>query len=57
MCRRVARSRARHFLFLVPLGAGVGTVTGAAFQDTLFGLAVGSVLGVLLAVVVTVRTR
>jgi len=54
---RLARSRARHFLFLVPLGGLVGTATGAAFRDTLFGLAVGVALGALLAVVVTLRVR
>ena len=57
MLRRLARSRARHFLVLLPLGAAVGTLVGAALQDVLFGLAVGSILGVLFAALFTFRVR
>jgi len=57
MLKRVAQSRAKHFLFLLPLGAAVGTLVGAALHDVLFGLAAGSILGLLVATLFTLRAR
>jgi len=39
------RSRWRHLLILIPLGAGVGLVMGLIFRDIAFGVGVGAALG------------
>lgn len=55
--RSSTRARRKHFLVLVPLGAAVGTVTGAIFRDPLFGLAAGVILALLLAGLFALRGR
>ncbi len=57
MFRRWLRVRARHFLILIPVGLVVGTLVGWAFNDVLFGLAIGPTLGALFAMLFTLRGR
>ncbi len=57
MFRRWLRSRARHFLILLPAGLVVGVLVGWAFNDVLFGLAVGPTLGALFAMLFALRGR
>jgi uncharacterized membrane protein len=44
--RSLLRSRWRHVLILVPLGAVVGLLIGFLFRDLSFGVAVGAGFGV-----------
>ena len=43
--RRLADSRWRHAMILVPLGAGIGLVVGLLWRDVAFGVGVGAAFG------------
>jgi uncharacterized membrane protein len=43
--RSLSRSRWRHALILIPLGAVVGVLVGVLFRDIAFGVCVGAALG------------
>jgi len=52
---KLASSRWRHLLTMLPLGALVGLIVGWLFKDLLFGVAVGCGLGVLFGLLLAVR--
>ena len=49
--------RLRHFVILIPLGLGVGAITGYLFGDVVWGLLSGVVLGVVIAALFAVQAR
>jgi hypothetical protein len=53
--RSLGLGRWRHLAILVLLGAGVGFVIGLIFRDLGFGVAAGSVLGLLYGILLTIR--
>ena len=57
MWRRLLRGKARHFVFLLPMGLAVGALVGIGFHDVLFGLAVGAVLGLAFTLLFTLQTH
>lgn len=57
MWRRLLRGKARHFVFLLPMGLVVGALVGIGFHDVLFGLAVGAVLGLAFTLLFTLQTH
>jgi len=57
MWRRLLQGRARHFVLLLPMGLVVGAVVGVGFHDVLFGLAVGAIFGLALALLLTLQTH
>lgn len=57
MWRKLLRGKARHFVFLLPMGLIVGVLVGVGFHDVLFGLATGAVLGLAFALLFTLQTH
>jgi hypothetical protein len=53
--RSLLRSRWRHALILIPLGAVVGLVVGILFRDVAFGVGVGAAFGVGLGLLFAAR--
>jgi hypothetical protein len=52
---RLVVSRWRHLLFLFPCGLLIGLVVGWIFRDLLFGVAVGSGMGVAFGLLLALR--
>jgi len=52
---RLASSRWRHVLFLVPLGLAIGLAVGWIFRDLLFGVAVGGGMGAAFGLLLALR--
>lgn len=52
---KLTRSRFRHLLFLLPLGAGIGLLIGLVFGDLKFGVLVGTGFGTAYALLLTIR--
>ncbi len=57
MWRKLLQGRARHFTILLAMGLIVGVLVGVGFQDVLFGLAAGVVIGLALALLFSLQTR
>jgi len=55
--QRLARSRLKHVVVLVPMGLLVGTAVGAAFGDALFGVLAGLAIGIVLGGLFSLRAR
>ena len=55
MRSRLAASRWRHVLFLIPLGLAIGLAIGWIFRDLLFGIAVGGGMGVAFGLLLALR--
>ena len=52
---RLAVSRWRHVLFLIPLGLAIGLAIGWIFGDLVFGVAVGGGMGGAFGLLLAVR--
>ena len=52
---KLTRSRFRHLLFLLPLGAGIVLLIGLIFGDLKFGVLVGTGFGTAYALLLIIR--
>ena len=55
MRSRLAASRWRHVLFLLPSGLLIGLAVGWIFEDLIFGVAVGGGMGVAFGLLLALR--
>ncbi|MCD6136562.1 hypothetical protein J7J63_07630 [Candidatus Bipolaricaulota bacterium] len=55
--RRLLRGKGKHFMLLLPMGLVIGALVGVGFHDVLFGLTVGAIFGLALALLFTLQTH